>query len=193
MKSRRPFLQFVGTFVAAVVTLFDRAAWSQTARTIKLIVPFPAGCPADTLARVVSEEIGRLQGATIVVENRSGAEGVIGTEAVSRAARDGNTLLINTGISFVVNAHLRQVKYDPLTSFEPICRFVNSPMVLAVNSTSPYRVLADFIGAARAKPGDLTLAGGGAGTQVLFEKFKRISVQPALILPTYPTRAPHLQ
>jgi tripartite-type tricarboxylate transporter receptor subunit TctC len=189
MKGRRPFLQFVGIVVASVVTLSNQAAWSQTTRTIKLVVPFPSGGPTDTLARVVGPEVSRLYGATIVVENRPGAEGMIGTEAVSRAAHDGNTLLITTGISFVVNAHLRRVKYDPLTSFEPICQFVNSPMVLVVNSASPYRTLADFVGAGRAKPGDLTLAGGGAGTRVLFEMFKRAASVNITYVP-YPGAAP---
>src|ERR1700687_5315691 len=104
--ARRRFLHLAGRAAAVAVlsvTLSGDGAWSQAARTIKLVVPFPPGGPTDTLARILGEEIGRLQGATMVIENRLGAEGVIGTEAVSRAARDGNTLLISTGISFVVN------------------------------------------------------------------------------------------
>ena len=101
-----------------------------------------------------------MQGPTIVVENRPGAGSVVGTDAVSRAAPDGNTVLLYSKES-VINPHLHKVNYDPLTSFEPICRLVTSPTVYSVNSASPYRTLADLIEAARAKPGSLTLAASG--------------------------------
>jgi tripartite-type tricarboxylate transporter receptor subunit TctC len=88
---------------------------------------------------------------------------VIGSEAVSRAVPDGNTLLINTP-NLVIAAHLRKLTYDPLTSFAPICELVNSPTVIAVNVASPYRTLADLLSAARIHPGNLTLASVGPGT-----------------------------
>src|SRR5262252_2235124 len=77
---------------------------AQTTRTIKLVVPFPPGGPSDTLARLLAEQIGRTQTLTVVVENRPGGGSVIGTEAVSRAAPDGNTLLVNSP-TFVINPH----------------------------------------------------------------------------------------
>jgi len=99
----------------------------------------------------------------MVIENRPGAGAVIGTEAVSRAAADGNTLLMVAN-SFVINPHLRKLNYEPLTSFEPICYVVRSPTVLVVNSGSSYRTFADLVAAARAKPGALTLASVGPAT-----------------------------
>src|SRR4249919_2583303 len=78
------------------VTMADHAAWSQAARTIRLVVPYPPGGTADIVARLLAEQIGRAQGPTIVVENRPGAGTAIGTEAVARAAPDGGTLLINS-------------------------------------------------------------------------------------------------
>jgi tripartite-type tricarboxylate transporter receptor subunit TctC len=120
---------------------------------------------------LLAEQIGRTQGPAIVVENRPGGGTAIGTEAVSRAAPDGSTLLINSP-EFVINPHLRKSNYDPLTSFEPICHLVNSPTVIVVNSASPYRTLADLLDAARAKPGDLTLASTGI-FQVAIEMLKR--------------------
>jgi tripartite-type tricarboxylate transporter receptor subunit TctC len=164
--ARRQFLQFVGAAAAGVfVTLSGHAAWSQAAKTIKIVVPFPPGGPTDFLARLLAEQGGQAQGPTMVVENRPGASAVIGTEAASRATPDGTTLLINSR-EFVINPYVRKVNYHPLTSFEPICQLVSSPTVISVNSASPYRTLADLVGAARARPGELTLAGGGPGSPI---------------------------
>ena len=160
--------------LAVMVTLSAHNAWSQTTKTIKIIVPFPPGGPTDFLARLLAEQMRQAQGITMVIENRAGANAVIGTEAASRAAPDGNTLLINSK-EFVINPHLRKVNYDPLSSFEPICLLVNSPTVILVNNASPYRTLADLIDAARSKPGSLTLAGSGPGSpfDIGFEMLKR--------------------
>ena len=97
---RRRFLHLVGLAAAVLtvilVTLPGHGAWSQTARTIKIVVPLAPGGGADILARLLAEHLGRAHMAGVVVENRAGAGSVIGTEAVSRAAPDGNTLLINS-------------------------------------------------------------------------------------------------
>ena len=151
------------TMAAAVVLLAiacHHTVWAQTARTIRIIVPSTAGGGADTLARLLADQISRAQGQTLVVENRPGASNTIGTEVASRAAPDGNTLLITTP-EFVINAHLRKLNYDPLSSFEPICYLVRSPQLIVVNSASPYRTLTDLLNSARAKPGELTLASAG--------------------------------
>jgi tripartite-type tricarboxylate transporter receptor subunit TctC len=158
--------------VAAAVT--GRSAWSQTARTIKIIVPLAPGGGSDILARLMADRIGHAQSPTIVVENRAGAGSVIGTEAVSRAAPDGNTLLINTP-NLIIGPYVRKLNYDALKSFEPICHLVSSPALIVVNSASPYRVLADLINAARASPGVLTLASVGPATtlHIAAEKLRR--------------------
>jgi tripartite-type tricarboxylate transporter receptor subunit TctC len=171
---RRQFLRLAAgalTLSTVLFTLSDRDGWAQAPRTIRLIVPYPPGGTADIVARLLAEQIGRTQGPAIVVENRPGGGTAIGTEAVSRAPPDGSTLLINSP-EFVINPHLRKSNYDPLTSFEPICHLVNSPTVIVVNSASPYRTLADLLDAARAKPGDLTLASTGI-FQVAIEMLKR--------------------
>jgi tripartite-type tricarboxylate transporter receptor subunit TctC len=112
--------------LAVTAALCAQTAWSEVTRTIKLVVPNPPGASTDILARLLADEIGRTQGATVVVENRPGAGNVIGSEAVARAAPDGTTLLINAN-PFVIDPHLRKLPYDPLTSFEPICYLANSP------------------------------------------------------------------
>ena len=147
---------------------------SSPTRTIKIVVAQPPGGATDILARLLAEQISRTQGLSMVIENRPGAASIIGTEAVSRAAPDGNTLLLISP-SFVVNSHLRKLHYDPFNSFESICYLVQTPTVILVNSASPYGTLADLMNAARAKPGDLTLAAAGPATpaHMAFERLKR--------------------
>jgi tripartite-type tricarboxylate transporter receptor subunit TctC len=190
---RRKFLQFVGAAAAAdLVILTGHVAWSQTTRAIKIVVPTAPGGTLDLVARLLGEQIGKAQGQTMVVEDRPGAGNVIGTEAVARAAPDGNTLLFNA-TDFVIHPHMRKVSYDPLTSFEPICHLVNLPTVLVVNNASPYHTLADLVNAARAMPGALTLAGFGAGSlyQIGFEILKRAANVDMTFVP-YPGGPPVL-
>jgi tripartite-type tricarboxylate transporter receptor subunit TctC len=148
---------------AAVLALSGQNAGSQSGRTIKLIVPVPAGASTDFVARLMADEVSRVHGVTVVVENRPGASGMIGTEAASRAAPDGNTLLM-TANTYLMDAQTRKASYHPVTAFEPICFLVASPAVLVVNSASPYRTLADLLDAARGKPGELSMASVGPGT-----------------------------
>jgi tripartite-type tricarboxylate transporter receptor subunit TctC len=157
----------------SVVASAGQYAWPQSAATIKIVVPYPAGGVGDTLARLLAEQIGRTQGRVLIVENRPGANGLIGTEAAARAAPDGNTALLTTN-SLLMNPHMRKVNYDALVDFQPICRLTRTPTVIAVNSASPYHTVADLIGAARAKPGDVTLASNPGGlSQIAFEMLTR--------------------
>jgi len=179
----------IGLVSIALVAVSGDHAYSQS-RTIRLIDPDPPGGLADLLARILAEEISRARWATIVVENRPGAASAIGTEAVARAAPDGATLLLNA-TPFVINPLLRKLNYDPLTSFTPICYLVNSPTVIAVNGAAPYRTLGDLIGAARAKPGELTLAsiGPGTATHIAFEMLRSAAKVDMTFVP-YPGTAP---
>src|SRR6516225_8360483 len=108
------------TVAIIIIALSSHDAWSQTTRTIKIVVPVPPGGGEDILARLLGDQISRAHGLRIMIENRPGAGGVIGVEAASRAVPDGNTLLMMSP-GFVINPQLRKVNYDPLTSFEPIC------------------------------------------------------------------------
>ena len=153
----------------------ETLAQGVSGKTLRVVVPFAAGGPADLLARLLAEQVARAQGPTMVIENRTGASTAIGTEAVARATPDGNTILMQ-GPSLVINAILRpSVTYNPLTSFEPICLLVNLPLVLAVNSSSAFLSLADFLAAARARPGELTFASFGPGSpnHIAEESLKR--------------------
>jgi tripartite-type tricarboxylate transporter receptor subunit TctC len=174
MLIRRVLLQ---SLTAAILTATSvnvgDLALAQTG-TIKFVVPFGAGTSIDILARLLAEQIGQKSGLTAIVENRPGAGTIVASEAVANAAPNGDTLLFIAN-PLVINPHLRKVSYDPLTSFEAICHLVNVPNLIVVDSASPYRGLADLVDAARAKPGQLTLAAVGPGTasQVAFELLKR--------------------
>jgi len=145
------------------VTIAHHDVRSQTARSIKFVVPSAPAGVNDILARLLGEQISRAQNVTVVIDNRPGAGEVIGTEAAMRAAPDGNTLLFVAN-PFVINPNLRKVNYDPLTSFEPICQLVSAPTLIVVNSASPYRTLSDLLDDARKRPGQVTVASIGPGS-----------------------------
>lgn len=174
---------------AAFLTAPLPDAAAQTG-TVKIIVPSTAGGGADILSRLLADQIARTQGVTMIVENRPGAGNTIGTEAASRAAPDGNTILISTP-EFVINPHLRKLNYDPLTSFESVCYLARAPQLLVVNPTSSYRTLADLFDAARANPGTLTLASPGPASSphIAFEALRAAAKVDITYVP-YPGAAP---
>src|SRR5262249_39077086 len=135
---------------------YDNAA--QGAGTTKLVVPVAPGGALDYVARLLAEQVQHTYARRVVVESRPGAGTASGTEAVARAFPDGDTLLLTAGGNLLISPHVRKVNYDPLTNFEPICALVLVPDIIAVNATGPYRTLGDLLGAARANPGQLTLA-----------------------------------
>jgi tripartite-type tricarboxylate transporter receptor subunit TctC len=175
---------------AVLLVLSGHGAVSQLARTIRLVVPFPAGGSGDDLARLLADPIGRAQGVNFIIENRPGAGTIVATEAVSRAAPDGSTLLMVAN-SFVINPSLKKLNYDPFTSFAPVCHLVSSPLIIAVNSDSPYRSLADLVDAVHAKPGELTLSSIAPATtqHIAFEMLKRVADLNMIHVP-YPGGAP---
>jgi tripartite-type tricarboxylate transporter receptor subunit TctC len=190
---KRPRRQFLHLAVATAFSgLFfsSHGAWSQATRTIKIIVPVAPGGSMDILPRMLGEQIGRAQGPTVLIENRTGGGGTIAAEIVSRASPDGNTVLINS-TDFVLTPQLRKLNYDPLTSFKPICHLTNTPSVIIVNTASPYHTLADLFDAARAKPGELSLAGTGPLTafHIEFEALKRAAKVDMTFVP-YPGGGP---
>ena len=151
----------------AIASLFlalsATAAGAQSGRTIRLIVPAAPGASTDFVARLSADHITRVQGVTAVVENRPGANGMIGVEAVARSAPDGNTLLV-TANTYLLDDLLRKPPYDPVAAFDPVCFLVQTPAVLVVNAESPYHTLRELLDAAKAKPGELSVAAVGPGS-----------------------------
>jgi tripartite-type tricarboxylate transporter receptor subunit TctC len=172
-----------GIVIASSIPMPGDGAWSQT-RPIRIVVPYAPGGIVESMSRLLADQIGRTGGPSVVVESRPGAGTVLATDAVSRAAPDGNTVLI-VGNSFVINPHVRKLSYDPRTSFEPICYLFQSPSVFAVNSASPYRTLADLLAAARSKPGELTMGASGplTGFHIALERLKQAAKVNITLVP----------
>src|SRR5580698_10843266 len=145
------------------IAAVDHNAWSQPARTIRVILPVPPGGAIDIFSRIVAEQISTATGTNMVIESKPGAGGIIAAEYVAHAPPDGNTLLSNNN-AIITGTILHKVNYDPLTSFDSICDLVTTPQIVVVNSASPYHTLAELLDAARAKPGELSIASVGPNT-----------------------------
>ena len=141
-----------------------RAQGVAGVRPITIIVPYTPGAPPDVIARAVGDGLSRRLGRPVVVENRPGASGNIGTEAVARAAPDGNTLLVQaTTLSMNVSL-FRNIPYDPVASFAPIATLMETEGTLALNASAGGTSLPEFLSRARARPGALNYASPGVGT-----------------------------
>lgn len=184
------FLMRVARAATLALLVSSCVSLAQTPSTVKIIVPYAPGGSVDMLARVLGDEIGKAGGPSIVVEDRPGASTIIGTDAVARTAPDGGTVGMVAN-SFLINASIRKLSFDPLKSFEPICHLVDSPQVIAVNAASPYRSLEELIAGARARPGALTIGALGPATtqHVAAEMFKKYSKIDMTFVP-YPGGAP---
>jgi tripartite-type tricarboxylate transporter receptor subunit TctC len=147
-------------------------------RAVRIIVPFPPGAGTDLLARAYAQRLAELWGQPVVIENRAGAGGIIGTEAASRAARDGYTILMaNSSVLAIAPAINASLPYDPLQTFDPVALVGANDNALVVRSASPFRSVAEVLEAARARPGILTYASAGTGTSthMAAEYFKQVA------------------
>jgi tripartite-type tricarboxylate transporter receptor subunit TctC len=150
------------------------AALAQVPPTIKIIVPVPPGGAIDILARLIGDEIKRSGGPTIVVENRSGANNLIGNTATARALPDGTTVGM-VSPALIINARIRNVDDVRLANFEPICHLVDSPQVVAVRADGPYKSMADLVDAARRSQGRFSVGALGplSVLQIAIELLKK--------------------
>ena len=149
--------------------LLPAAAAAQTwpSGPVRAIVPFAPGSATDTVGRLLGEGMRASLGQPVVVENRAGANGLIGAEAVARAAPDGMTLLVGTNsTNAAARALFRNVPFDMENGFLPISTIATVPLLVAVKADSPYRTLAELIAAARARPEGITYATASSSQQV---------------------------
>ncbi|MDX3904466.1 MAG: tripartite tricarboxylate transporter substrate binding protein [Pigmentiphaga sp.] len=156
----------VRRLLTAVSLIFPCAAMAADypSKMIRIIVPVPAGGAADTLARIVGEGLQQKWGQSVIVENRSGASGNIGAEAVYRAEPDGHTLLVSPPGPLAINKSLyRQLAYDP-AQMVPVSIIAANPNVLLVHPKVPAKSLKELIAYAKAHPGKLNFASGGTGS-----------------------------
>jgi tripartite-type tricarboxylate transporter receptor subunit TctC len=165
--SRRRFCAALAAAIAAAITTLPRASYAQADypnRAIRIVVPYAAGGSTDLVARVVAAELQKTLGHTVLIENRPGASGNVGTVVVARAQPDGYTLLLNTS-SFMANASLfKPAPYDPIREFEPIADIASSPTAIAANVNAGINTVGDMIAQAKADPQKLNYGTGGPGS-----------------------------
>ncbi len=141
-----------------------QSSW-PTGKTIVYTVPFATGGTTDTLGRLISQQLGTALGTTVVVENKGGAGGSVGSELAARAQPDGFSILGGTISSHAINVSLYpKLGYDPIKSFTPITLIGTNPLVLVVAANSPYKTLQDVLDASKKKQGGLSSASAGSGT-----------------------------
>lgn len=174
-RRRRRFLQLGGALASGLVlpgAVLAQPAWPS--KPITIIVPFTAGTGIDLLARTLGPELGKRLGQAIIVDNKPGASGNIGTEFVARAAPDGNTLMMTVN-TFVMNPSLfKNVPYDPVSSFVPVAPTAVGALTFAVNPDFPARTLTEAIKIFKDNPGKYAYASPGKGTpqHMAMELFK---------------------
>jgi tripartite-type tricarboxylate transporter receptor subunit TctC len=161
---RRSFLHL--TAGAAAVPAMSHLAGAQTypSRSITMVVPFAAGGPVDTLARIVAERMRTSLGQPVVIENVTGAGGSIGAGRVARAVPDGYTLIIGIWTTHVVNGAIYALQYDVLNDFEPIALLANNPQVIVAKKSMPANDLKGLIAWLKANPDKASAGTAGVGS-----------------------------
>ena len=181
---RRGAFRFVHA-VMAISTLFTPGFWgvgasaqSYPTRPIKLVVPFPAGGPADVLGRLITQKLSESFGSPVIVDNRSGANGIIGTDLVAKAAPDGYMMLINTG-STTINAHVySKLPYDLMRDLAPVTMVAApSGLVLVAHPSLGVSSVKELVALAKQKPGQISFSssGNGSALQLAGELFSTIA------------------
>jgi tripartite-type tricarboxylate transporter receptor subunit TctC len=133
-------------------------------KTITIIVPFNPGASNDTFARILAQKLGAKVGATVVVDNKPGAGGVIGSGYVARAPKDGSVLLLTSSTFTTTAAVQKKLPYDPVKGFAPVALLATAPMILTVGAQTPYKTAADLVADARANKGKISYGSAGVGS-----------------------------
>lgn len=187
------FKKFIAIALALAVPLTVLAQPAWPARPVKLVVPYPPGGPTDIVARVVAERLSAQTGQSFIVDNRPGAGGNLGAEAVARAPADGYTLLVATTAHAINMSLFKNLSYDVQRDFTAVSLLTQGPLVLVVNPKFPAKSVADLIAMAKAKPKEVSFAssGNGQSTHLAAELFASMAGAPMTHVP-YKGSAPAL-
>jgi tripartite-type tricarboxylate transporter receptor subunit TctC len=172
------FIYAWGLAITLAVAAPDASAVDYPVRPVKLVVPYAAGGPTDVLGRVVADYLGRDLKQTTIIENKPGAQGAIGAEAVARADPDGYTLLVAAGSIIVLNPMLyKKLSYDPLKDFRMLALVTDLPVVMEVHPSVPAKTVAEFVAYAKQNPGKLNFGSAGTGGTIHLagEMFKQMA------------------
>ena len=177
MKARQKMKTLFAAIAALAVTVvpMTSAAQAYPTKPIRLVVAFPAGGSTDIIARLVAQRLGERLGQQVIVDNRGGAGGTIGTEIVARAAPDGHTLTMGTTSTHVIApAAYAKVNYDPVKDFSPITLVASTPYLLVLHPGVKANNLKEFVALAKSQPGKMNFASAGTGstTQLAMEMLK---------------------
>ncbi len=137
---------------------------SEVPKVVRIVVPFSPGGSNDLIARAIAPALARRLNTSVIVENRPGAAGVIGSEVVANAAPDGSTLLLTSSTFLTAAATQRRSPFDPVKSFTPVAMIAEGPLLLAVPASAPHRSPAELLQAARARPGQVSYGSSGVGS-----------------------------
>jgi tripartite-type tricarboxylate transporter receptor subunit TctC len=157
-------LKLAALAAALGLSLGGPAAAEYPDRPIRIVAPYAPGGNIDVTSRIVANKLKDILGQTVLVENKAGASGMIGTDAVVRSAPDGYTLLVSANSLVAIPAIYGNAPYDWRTGLQPVSLIQTVPAVLVVNPDSPIKTMAEFIAAAKANPGKLAIADSGVGT-----------------------------
>jgi tripartite-type tricarboxylate transporter receptor subunit TctC len=158
---------FLKCLFAALVVMAPAEAVAQgfPNKPIKLIVPFPPGGPNDIIARVVGQKMSEILGQPVLIDNRGGAGGVLGTDAVAKASPDGYTIAITSAGALAISTSMQQkLPYDSLKDLKPVTLVATVPELLVVATSVPAKSMSELIALAKAKPGQLNFASSGPGS-----------------------------
>jgi len=174
---RRKFLHLAAGAAALPAVLRIASAQAYPTRPVRIIVPFAAGGPTDTIARLFGQWLSERLGQQCVIENRPGAGGNIGTEAAVRAPPDGYTLLLVNSANAINATLYDKLNYNFLRDITPVASLIRAPNVMAVHPSFPAKTVPEFIAYAKANPGKISMASGGVGTSqhVAGELFKMMA------------------
>lgn len=162
-------------WLAAILAAGALPALAQDypSKPIRIIAPFGPGTATDTVARVIGNEIGKLTGQAVVIENKPGAEGQIGAQAAATAAPDGYTLFITTQTTQAINPHVyKSLTYDPVKNFAPVCGITLGAQIVMVKNELPVKTVAEFIALAKKEPGKLSFGSGNGSSRGGAELFR---------------------
>jgi tripartite-type tricarboxylate transporter receptor subunit TctC len=176
--------QYLVAVAVALGAALLAPAWAQTypSQPIRLVVPWPPGGATDVIARLMSQPMGQRLGQAVIVENRAGAGGNIGTEQFVHSKPDGYTIIMATSSTNAANPHLyARLGFDPVKDFAPILFVASVPNILVVPASSPARSLQELLDAARANPGKLTYGSAGIGASqhlagALFKNLAKVDI-----------------
>ena len=170
--------------LAALAIALPAAAQTYPAKPVRVIVPFAPGGPSDLLARTFGQKLAAMWGQPVVIDNRAGANGVLGTEAAAKSAPDGYTLSIGSNGTHGINASLyARLPYDTVKDFAPVTRLAQVPFLIVAHPSLPARTLKDLVQLARTRPGQVSCSSGGSPSQLAAELFKSMVRIDVLVVP----------